>query len=582
MIQAKQALLHALAEAIAEVGPHSDLAPAFESPKLPEHGDLACTAALQLARPLKKNPREVAQSLIGALRERPAVRRWVEAMEIAGPGFVNLRLRPEARQSIVAEILAAGARFGRHEPAADGHAARVLVEFVSANPTGPLHVGHGRQAALGDAICHLLETQGRAVTREFYYNDAGVQIATLAASTRARIQGLKPGDAQWPEAAYNGEYIADIAADFLAKKTVRADDREFTASGDPDDVDGIRQFAVAYLRHEQDLDLRAFGVHFDNYFLESGLYGSGRVERTVRRLVDAGKTYEKDGALWLRTTDYGDDKDRVMRKSAAGGEEGGYTYFVPDVAYHIDKWERGFGEVINIQGSDHHGTVARVRAGLQASGLGLPADFPAYVLHKMVTVMKGGAEVKISKRAGSYVTLRDLIDWTGRDAVRFFLVSRKADTEFVFDVDLALKHNDENPVYYVQYAHARICSVLQQYRDKGGDLGPGDAALREADLSRLTAPSETALLRRLADYPDMLARAAHDLAPHDVAFYLRDLAALLHSYYAAERFLVAGDDALTRARLALLAATRQVLANALAILGVSAPEQMSSQDTETP
>ena len=574
MIQAKQALLGALAESIADVSPGSDLAAAFESPKLAAHGDLACTAALQLAKPLKRNPREVAQALIDSLRRRPAVERWVEAMDIAGPGFINLRLTAEARHSIVAEVLDAGARFGRRE-AGDGQ--RVMVEFVSANPTGPLHVGHGRQAALGDAICHLLESQGRAVTREFYYNDAGVQIATLAASTQARIKGLKPGDPGWPESAYNGEYIADIAADFLAKKTVTADDRCFTASGDPDDLDGIRQFAVAYLRHEQDLDLQAFGVRFDNYFLESGLYTSGRVERTVQRLVDAGKTYEMDGALWLRSTDYGDDKDRVMRKSAAaGGESGGYTYFVPDVAYHIDKWERGYAEVINIQGSDHHGTVARVRAGLQAAGLGVPPGFPAYVLHKMVTVMKGGAEVKISKRAGSYVTLRDLIDWTGRDAVRFFLVSRKADTEFVFDVDLALKHNDENPVYYVQYAHARICSVLQLYRDKGGDASP--AALRGADLARLVAPSEAALMRKLADYPEMLARAAQDLAPHDVAFYLRELAAQFHTYYAAERFLVADDDALTRARLALLQATRQVLANALAVLGVSAPEQMQSQD----
>jgi arginyl-tRNA synthetase len=579
MIQAKQALSRALAEAIAEVSPGSDLAAAFESPKLAAHGDLACTAALQLAKPLRKNPREVALALIEALRVRPAVRRWVEAMDIAGPGFINFRLSAEARQSIVRAVLDAGERFGRREPDASASAARVLVEFVSANPTGPLHVGHGRQAALGDAICHLLETQGAAVTREFYYNDAGVQIATLAASTQARIRGLQPGDAGWPEPAYNGEYIADIAADFLAKKTVKADDREFTASGDAEDLDGIRQFAVAYLRHEQDLDLRAFGVHFDNYFLESGLYSSGRVERTVRRLVEAGKTYERDGALWLRTTDYGDDKDRVMRKSSSSGEASAYTYFVPDVAYHIDKWERGFHEVINIQGSDHHGTVARVRAGLQAAGLGVPAAFPEYVLHKMVTVMRSGAEVKISKRAGAYVTLRDLIDWTGRDAVRFFLVSRKADTEFVFDVDLALKHNDENPVYYVQYAHARICSVLQLYVDKGGELGPARQALADADLSLLVAPSEAALMRKLADYPDMLARAAKDLAPHDVAFYLREVAALLHSYYTAERFLVAGDDALTRARLALLQATRQVLANALAVLGVSAPEQMPSQAT---
>ena len=582
MIQAKEALSLSLAEAIAEVDPGSDLAAAFESPRLAEHGDLACTAALQLARPLRKKPREVALALIAALRARPAVRRWVESMDIAGPGFINFRLTAEARQSVVREVLEAGARFGRRASDATTPASRVLVEFVSANPTGPLHVGHGRQAALGDAICHLLETQGAAVTREFYYNDAGAQIATLAASTQARIRGLQPGDAGWPEPAYNGEYIADIGADFLARKTVRADDREFTASGDADDLDGIRQFAVAYLRHEQDLDLRAFGVHFDNYFLESGLYASGRVERTVQRLIDAGKTFEHEGALWLRTTDYGDDKDRVMRKSSPDGDASAYTYFVPDVAYHIDKWERGFHEVINIQGSDHHGTVARVRAGLQAAGLGVPAGFPQYVLHKMVTVMRGGAEVKISKRAGAYVTLRDLIDWTGRDAVRFFLVSRKADTEFVFDVDLARKHSDENPVYYVQYAHARICSVLQLYADKGGDLGPAQRSLADADLSLLVAPAEAALMRKLADYPDMLTRAARDLAPHDVAFYLREVAALLHSYYAAERFLVASDDALTRARLALLQATRQVLANALAILGVSAPEQMPSQAaTET-
>jgi arginyl-tRNA synthetase len=435
------------------------------------------------------------------------------------------------------------------------------LEFVSANPTGPLHVGHARQGALGDSLCHLFETQGYAVTREFYYNDAGVQIATLATSTHCRIQGLAPGKPGWPENAYNGDYIADIAADFLAKKTVKADDRAFTASGDPTDLDGIRQFAVAYLRHEQDLDLQAFGVAFDSYFLESSLYTSGRVEQAVQRLVDAGKTYEQDGALWLRSTDDGDDKDRVMRKS-----DGTFTYFVPDVAYHVNKFERGFGKVINCQGTDHHGTIARVRAGLQGQGLGIPPGYPDYVLNTMVRVLRGGEEVKISKRAGSYVTLRDLIDWTSRDAVRFFLISRKADTEFTFDIDLALKQNDENPVFYVQYAHARICSVLAQAAEKG--LTPADA-----DLALLTAPTELALMLKLADYPGMLTAAARDLAPHDVAFYLRDLAAAFHSYYAAERFLV-DDAALARARLALLAATRQVLRNALALLGVGAPDQM--------
>jgi arginyl-tRNA synthetase len=364
MIQAKQELSQALEAVLAQMAPGAGVPIAFESPKVAAHGDLAITAAMPLARSLKKNPRELAQQIVERLGAHPAATRWVQAFEIAGPGFVNLRLAPAAKQAIVAEVLRDGAAFGRR-PAQDQ---RVLAEFVSANPTGPLHVGHARQAALGDCICNLFEAQGHAVTREFYYNDAGVQIATLALSTQCRLRGLKPGDAGWPESAYNGDYIADIAAAFRERATVKADDREFTASGDVDNLDDIRQFAVAYLRHEQDLDLRAFGVRFDHYFLESGLYTSGRVEATVKRLVDAGKTYEKDGALWLRSTDYGDDKDRVMRKS--GGD---YTYFVPDVAYHIDKFERGFAKVINVQGSDHHGTVARVRAGLQAANLGIPA-----------------------------------------------------------------------------------------------------------------------------------------------------------------------------------------------------------------
>jgi arginyl-tRNA synthetase len=520
---------------------------------------LAVTAAMQLTKSLKKPPREIAAALVAALQAQPAVQRWVDGLEIAGPGFINLRLSAAAKQAVVPEVLAAAEAYGRLP--ASGQ--RMMVEFVSANPTGPLHVGHGRNAALGDCISNLLRTQGHEVYREFYYNDAGVQIQTLATSTQCRLKGLKPGEPGWPESAYNGEYIADIAADFAARKTVHADDREFTASGDPDDIDSIRQFAVAYLRHEQDLDLQAFGVHFDHYYLESSLYTDGRVEDTVKRLVASGKTYEEGGALWLRTTEFGDDKDRVMRKS-----DGTYTYFVPDVAYHLAKFERGFGKVINVQGTDHHGTMARVRAGLQAVGLGVPAGYPDYALYKMITVMRGGQEVKISKRAGSYVTLRDLIEWTSRDAVRFFLISRKADTEFTFDIDLALKANDENPVFYVQYAHARICSVLAAY------AGVRDFAA--ADLSLLTAPTETALMLKLAEYPEMLHRAAAELAPHDVAFYLRDLAAAFHSYYAAERFLV--DDApLARARMALLAATAQVLRNALALLGVSAPQSMARE-----
>jgi arginyl-tRNA synthetase len=564
MIQAQADLLAALREVVAPLAPAGGTEPGFESPKQAAHGDLAITAAMPLARVLKKNPREVAQQLVDALKAQGAVQRWVQSLEIAGPGFINLRLTDAARQAVVAEVLAAGASYGSKPQTGE----RAMVEFVSANPTGPLHVGHGRNAALGDSIAHLLESQGHAVTREFYYNDAGVQIATLAASTQARVRGLKPGDAGWPEDAYNGDYVADIARAFLAKETVRADDREFTASGDPDDLAGIGQFAVAYLRHEQDLDLRAFGVRFDHYYLESSLYTDGRVDDAVRRLVGSGKTYEEGGALWLRTTDYGDDKDRVMRKS-----DGSYTYFVPDVAYHLAKFERGFRKAVTLLGADHHGSLARVRAGLQAAGAGVPAGYPDYALYKMITVMRGGEVVKISKRTGGYVTLRELIEWTSKDAVRFFLVSRKSDTEFTFDVDLALKKNDENPVFYVQYAHARICSVMAQY---AGDA----AALPAADLSLLTAPSEATLMRKLADYPAVLERAAADLAPHDVAFYLRDVAAAFHTYYAAERFLVEGDVALTAARMALLAATAQVLRNALGVLGVDAPTSMN-RETET-
>ena len=564
MIQAKQALLAALADSLQEIAPGSNAPAAFESPKQAAHGDFACTAAMQLAKPLKANPRELATRLIAALEAKPAFQQWVQSLEIAGPGFINIRLKPTAKQAVVAEVLAAGAKFG-HRPATGKH---VMIEFVSANPTGPLHVGHARQAALGDSLCSVFQSQGHQVTREFYYNDAGVQIATLANSTQMRLKGFKPGDAEWPEAAYNGDYIQDIADAFLRRETVKADDREFTASGDVNDLDGIRQFAVAYLRHEQDLDLQAFGLKFDSYFLESSVYQGGQLEKTVERLVASGKTYEDGGALWLRTTDYGDDKDRVMRK-----KEGGYTYFVPDVAYHINKFERGYTQCINIQGTDHHGTIARVRAGLQAVNLGIPQGFPDYVLHKMVTVMKDGEEVKISKRAGSYVTLRDLVDWTSRDAVRFFLISRKADTEFVFDVDLALKQNDENPVFYVQYAHARICSVIRKW---GGDV----ASIAGADLGLLTAPTEEALMLKLAAYPDMLTGAAAGIAPHDVAFYARDLAGAYHAYYAAERVLDQAPE-LTRARVALLAATRQVLANALGMLGVSAPEQMSRDTPDT-
>ena len=559
MLSVKQELLAALAGELEKLSPGAGARAAFENPKLAAHGDLACTAAMQLAKPLKANPRALGEQLQTALLATPAFQQWVDAIEIAGPGFLNIRLKPAARQQVVHEVLTQGARFGYQAQRGE----KILVEFVSANPTGPLHVGHGRQAALGDAICNLYATQGWSVHREFYYNDAGVQIDTLTRSTQLRAQGLKPGDAGWPEAAYNGDYIQDIAQAFLARSTVQADDRSFTANGDVQDYDNVRQFAVAYLRNEQDKDLQAFNLKFDEYYLESSLYSNGHVEATVARLVANGHTYEQDGALWLKSTDYGDDKDRVMKKS-----DGGYTYFVPDVAYHIQKWQRGFHKVVNIQGTDHHGTIARVRAGLQAADVGIPQGYPDYALHTMVRVVRGGEEVKISKRAGSYVTLRDLIEWTSKDAVRFFLLSRKPDTEYTFDVDLAVAQNNDNPVYYVQYAHARICSVLRGWRE---DFDV--AALQGVDLSPLQGEQAQALMLLLAKYPEMLSAAASGNAPHDVSFYLRELAAAYHSYYDAERILV-DDEAVKLARLALVAATAQVLHNGLAVLGVSAPARM--------
>ena len=579
----RQAIVERIAAALAPLVAGTDIAPSvtLERPKSPAHGDLACNVAMQVAKPLKQNPRVVAQAIVDALLADADG--LIERAEIAGPGFINLFLSASARQAVVATILAQGRLYGS-DIDGDDEPVKVLIEFVSANPTGPLHVGHGRQGALGDVMAALFESQGHDVTREYYYNDAGVQIATLGASVQARGRGLAPGMDGWPEPAYNGDYIAEIAADFLARETVvgMGSNVSVTASADIDDLDAIRRFAVAYIRREQDLDLNAFGITFDHYYLESSLYSDGRVDRTVAELIAAGKTYEADGALWLATTAYpdlGDDKDRVMRKS-----DGTYTYFVPDVAYHLAKWERGFRKVINVQGSDHHGTVARVRVGLRAISdaehLGLPAIYPDYVLHKMVRVMRGGEEIKISKRAGGYVTLRDLIQMSGggdepnvrgRDAVRFFFITRKADTEFTFDIDLALAQSDENPVYYVQYAHARICSVLAQWG--GPDWEAKLPSLAAVDLSPLTAPREVALMQRLSEYPEMLATAAAEMAPHQLAFYLKDCAADLHSYYNAERVLV-DDFALRTARAALMAATRQVIANGLALAGVSVPQKM--------
>ncbi|MBT8535662.1 arginine--tRNA ligase [Polynucleobacter paneuropaeus] len=566
------AALNSLAQ---EHGQAEPPAPRLERPKAVEHGDVACNIALQIAKAWQMNPRELAQALVERLKTQAGYGALIDSCEIAGPGFINFRLSNAAKTTVIQEVLTAGEAFGI--VSATANSPKAMIEFVSANPTGPLHVGHGRQAALGDALANLLATQGIRVHREFYYNDAGVQIANLALSVQARLDGLKPGDPHWPEQAYNGEYIADIAQAFKGSPA------DVSSASAEDRLETIRQFAVAYLRNEQDIDLKIFGVQFDCYYLESSLYTDGSVTQIVQDLNQVGKTYESEGALWLNTTVDGDDKDRVMRKS-----DGSFTYFVPDVAYHTSKWQRGFEKVINVQGSDHHGTIARVRSGLQGvaqkRGWTIPKAYPDYVLHKMVTVMRNGEEVKISKRAGSYVTVRDLVEWSGgvtdemneaeralalqrgRDAVRFFLISRKADTEFVFDIDLALQQNDENPVFYVQYAHARICSILQQWGGQASEL-------MAADLSLLDSKAADHLLRRLAEYPEMLATAATELAPHALAFYLRDLAGDFHTFYNADRVLV-DDPALKLARLALLSTTRQVLQNGLKLLGVSAPAKM--------
>jgi arginyl-tRNA synthetase len=526
----------------------------LERPKSAEHGDFASNIAMQLAKPLKQNPRAIAQTIIDNLPANSVISK----VEIAGAGFINFFLSAQSKQDIVKNIFQAGEAFGRNT---SGQQAKVQVEFVSANPTGPLHVGHGRGAAVGDCLCRLLDANGWDVTREFYYNDAGAQIDNLTKSVHARALGIAPDDARFPEDGYRGEYIADIAKAYLAKETVTADDIAVTASGDVNDAESIRKFAVAYLRHEQDLDLQAFQIKFDVFSLESALYTEGKVENAVQALISSGHTYEQDDALWLRTTDFGDDKDRVMRK-----KEGGYTYFVPDVAYHREKWNRGFKRVINEQGADHHSTITRVRAGLQALNTGIPQGWPEYVLHQMVTVMRGGEEVKLSKRAGSYVTLRDLIEEVGCDATRYFLAARSADSQLVFDIDLARAQTNDNPVYYIQYAHARICSVLNQW---AGD----STTLANADLSPLESAAETALMQALSQYPEVVATACQASAPHMVANYLKELASALHSYYNDTKFLV-DDVQIKQARLALITATRTVLRNGLYLLGVSAPDKM--------
>lgn len=544
----EQILRDALRDAAVALGAPAEFQPQLERPRDPSFGDWASNAAMLLARHLKRKPQEIAQDLVTRL---DVARAGVSEAYVAGAGFINFRLAAGAEARGLVAVLAAGGTYGRSN---EGEQRVVNVEFVSANPTGPLHVGHGRQAAIGDAVSTLLEWTGWRVTREFYYNDAGVQIANLARSVQARVRELSTGVAEIPEGGYHGEYIREIARDYVAAHPA-------DASGD--DLEGIRVFAVAALRHEQDKDLQAFGVKFDVYYLESSLYSDGKVDETVKMLVGGGHTFEKDGALWLRTTDYGDDKDRVMRKS-----DGTFTYFLPDVAYHLVKWRRGFTRAINVQGADHHSTVTRVRAGLQALGVGVPQGYPEYELHQMVTVMRGGEEVKISKRAGSYVTVRDLIDEVGRDAVRYFLLMRKSDSQLVFDVDVARAQSEENPVYYIQMAHARVCGIFRV-----GEIDAPSITGAGVDWGALVADDERELVKALLGFPGLVTVAARTLAPHLVASYLLDTARLVHTWY--HKHHVLGEpEPIRSARLALARSAQVVLANGLAILGISAPERM--------
>jgi len=531
----------------------------LDRPKSIEHGDFSSNLAMVLAKPLKKNPRELASLIIEKLPHSP----FIEKIEIAGAGFINFYLSEKARTFIIHEILKNPEAYGQNTSGHDekDKPQKVQIEFVSANPTGPLHVGHGRGAAIGDSLARLLKCNGWDVTREFYYNDAGAQIDNLTKSVHARCHNMDPSDPAFPEDGYRGEYIVEIANAFLNKESIECEGKTIHASGNIDDLESIRQFSVAYLRHEQDQDLNAFHIKFDVFTLESSFYQNGHIEKVVASLIKNGFTYEEDNALWLKTTEFGDDKNRVMKKS-----DGSYTYFIPDVAYHLNKWERGFKRVINEQGSDHHSTITRVRAGLQSLKLGIPETYPEYVLHQMITVMRGGEEVKLSKRAGSYVTLRDLIDEVGCDATRYFLVARKPDSQLVFDIDLAKTQNSDNPVYYIQYAHARIAGVLMQW---GGDTNQ----LNKVDVDNLKSTQELILIKRLSEFPEMVLHAGVELAPHTIANYLKDLAADLHSYYNDTKFLVEDEDE-KLARLSLILATQIVLKNGLDLLGVNAPEKM--------
>ncbi|MCE2455796.1 MAG: arginine--tRNA ligase [Gemmatimonadetes bacterium] len=532
----------------------------LERPRDLSLGDASSNLALTLARRLRRPPREIAEEIRARLDMRAA---GLDSVEVAGPGFLNFRRSAEARGALLSEIIAEGRDYGSSD---EGGGRLVMVEFVSANPTGPLHLGHARQAALGDATASILEFRGWKVHREYYYNDAGLQIERLAKSVHARYLqklGVDGPDAEVPEEGYHGAYVAEIAS-ALVESEGRA-----LAESVPENLDRARNFAVAAIRSEQDRDLARFGVRFDEYYLESSLYDEGMVDRAVADIDAEGHAFGLDGAVWLRATDFGDTKDRVMVRS-----DGRPTYFAADVAYHRHKWNRGFKRVVNVQGADHHGTVARVRAGLQA--LGIPEGYPEYVLHSMVRVERGGEEVKASKRSGTGYTMRELVDEVGADVARYFFLMSRSEAQMVFDIDRALDRSDKNPVYKVQYAHARLCALFV----KGG-VNRSSVPSTGFDAGLLALPEERTLLLALENFPVALERAARLRAPHLICSSLSEIAGAVNSWYhsghparSPEKAALVDDPGLRAARLALARASQTVIGNGLRILGVQAPERM--------
>lgn len=544
-------------EAIAKELVGSDVPARLERPRHPEHGDLATNLAMVLSKRLGKPPREVAKEIISRLDLAAA---GVASTEIAGPGFINFRLAHAVLQNRIVAILEAGRAYGRSDL---GGGRKYMVEFVSANPTGPLHVAHGRGAALGDAIASLLDWAGYDVTREFYVNDAGVQIDRLAESLEARWLELQGEPAELPEGGYLGEYVIDLAAEVEkeAGDHLRGLDRDSR-------LQWLRDWGVKRLGAEQDEDLREFGVHFDEYYRETTIYKEALIPETLRELEERGLTFEADGALWLRTTVFGDDKDRVLRKS-----DGSYTYFTPDIAYHREKARRGFERCINVWGADHHGYVPRMKAALAA--LGLP-DFLEVEIVQIVRIMKGGEEVRLSKRAGNIITLRDLFEETGVDVARYFFLMRRGDAQMIFDLDLALDHSEKNPVYKVQYAHARMMSIFRK-----AEVDPETLDAADADLELLTSEDELGLIKQLDTFPKVVERAAEARAPHLICEYLETTAGAVNSWYHSgnpsrnpELAVLVEDERLRKARLVLARAVQTVLRNGLELLGLSAPDRM--------